>query len=62
MNEKRQREYEKRLEDDLQELLNPILGDGNVLVNVSAELNFDESEMNIERFSPTDTDGNKLIQ
>ncbi|NQY80857.1 MAG: flagellar M-ring protein FliF [Candidatus Caenarcaniphilales bacterium] len=60
MNEKRQREYEKRLEKDLQALLNPILGDGNVLVNVSAELNFDESEMNIERFSPTDAEGNKI--
>ncbi|MCH2226862.1 MAG: flagellar M-ring protein FliF [Candidatus Caenarcaniphilales bacterium] len=57
MNEKRQREFEKRLEKDLQSLLDPILGAGNVLVNVSAELNFDESEMNIERFSPLDAEG-----
>ena len=60
MNEKRQREFEKRLEKDLQGLLDPILGIGNVLVNVSAELNFDESEMNIEKFSPTDTEGKQL--
>ncbi len=45
--------YEKSLEGSLLELLTPILGKGNVLVNVTADLNFDESEMNIEVYSPT---------
>jgi flagellar M-ring protein FliF len=59
MNEQRQRDFEKRLEKDLQGLLNPILGEGNVLVNVKAELNFDEKEMNIETYAPTDEAGTK---
>ncbi len=52
-NDKKLRDFEKKLEDDLQQLLSPILGDGNVLINVTAEMNFDESEMNIELYSPT---------
>ena len=59
MNEQRQRDFEKRLEKDLQGLLSPILGEGNVLVNVKAELNFDEKEMNIETYAPTDEAGTK---
>ncbi|MDD9898488.1 MAG: flagellar basal-body MS-ring/collar protein FliF, partial [Candidatus Melainabacteria bacterium] len=52
-NDKKLKSYEKKLEEALLEMLSPILGDGNVLVNVTAEMNFDESEVNIELFSPT---------
>lgn len=51
-NEQKVRDIEKKLEENLQEMLSPILGTGNVLVNVTAEMNFDESEVNIELFSP----------
>jgi flagellar M-ring protein FliF len=57
-NEKKQRNFESKLEQDLLALLSPILGEGNVMVNVSSEMTFDESEMNIELFSPLDTQGN----
>lgn len=56
-NETNLRKFERKLEDNLSELLSPILGSGNVLVNVTAEMNFDESEMNIETYSPTDESG-----
>jgi flagellar M-ring protein FliF len=56
-NEKRQKEFEKKLESDLMEMLSPILGKGNVLVNVSTEMNFDEAEVNIELYSPKTEDG-----
>jgi len=39
------------------EMLSPILGKGNVLVNVSTEMNFDEAEVNIELYSPKTEDG-----
>ncbi|MDA0772634.1 MAG: flagellar basal-body MS-ring/collar protein FliF [Cyanobacteria bacterium] len=52
-NDVKLRSYEKKLEKELIEMLSPILGAGNVLVNITAEMNFDESEMNIELFSPT---------
>jgi flagellar M-ring protein FliF len=52
-NDTKLQSYEKQLESDLQNMLSPILGDGNVLINVTAEMNFDESEMNIELYSPT---------
>ncbi len=52
-NDKKLKDFEKKLETDLQSMLSPILGDGNVLINVTAEMNFDESEMNIELYSPT---------
>lgn len=57
-NEQKIKEYENKLETNLVNMLNPILGTGNVLVNVSAEMNFDESEVNIEVFNPTDEQGN----
>jgi flagellar M-ring protein FliF len=56
-NETNLRKFERKLEDNLLELLSPILGSGNVLVNVTADMNFDESEMNIETFSPIDDSG-----
>jgi flagellar M-ring protein FliF len=56
-NEKRQKEFEKKLESDLLEMLSPILGKGNVLVNVSTEMNFDEAEVNIELYNPKTEDG-----
>jgi flagellar M-ring protein FliF len=56
-NEKRQKEFEKKLEGDLMEMLSPILGKGNVLVNVSTEMNFDEAEVNIELYNPKTEDG-----
>jgi len=56
-NEKRQKEFEKKLESDLMEMLSPILGKGNVLVNVSTEMNFDEAEVNIELYNPKTEDG-----
>lgn len=52
-NDKKLKSYEKKLEESLLAMLSPILGDGNVLVNVTADMNFDESEVNIELFSPT---------
>ncbi len=52
-NDRKLKDFEKKLEDDLQNMLSPILGGGNVLINVTAEMNFDESEMNIELYSPT---------
>lgn len=51
-NDKKLKAHEKKLEEDLLEMLSPILGEGNILVNVTAEMDFDESEMNIELFSP----------
>ncbi len=57
MNDSKKREYESKLEEDLTSLLTPILGAGNVLVNVSAQMNFDESEVNIELFNPVSDDG-----
>lgn len=45
-------DLEKDLEKNLLDLLRPIVGQGNVLVNVTADMNFDESEMNIELYSP----------
>lgn len=57
-NQTKLEEYENDLETSLQSMLSPILGDENVLVNVKAEMNFDESEVDIELFSPV-TDGNK---
>jgi flagellar M-ring protein FliF len=56
-NEHKIKDYESKLEENLTNLLTPILGAGNVLVNVSADLNFDESEVNIERFNPLDEAG-----
>jgi flagellar M-ring protein FliF len=56
-NEMKVKEYESKLEGDLTTLLTPILGAGNVLVNVSADMNFDESEVNIEVFNPVDETG-----
>lgn len=56
-NDKKLRDYEAKLETDLTKLLSPILGAGNVLVNVSAEMNFDESELNIEMFNPLNNEG-----
>lgn len=56
-NEQKIKEFEHKLEDNLVNLLSPILGAGNVLVNVSAEMNFDESELNIELFNPIDEEG-----
>ncbi len=56
-NEKKSRDFEVKIEKDLLTLLEPILGKGNVLVNVSAEMNFDESEVNIEMFNPPREDG-----
>jgi len=58
-NEKKVRDYEKQLEDNLSALLSPILGKGNVLVNVTTEMNFDEAEVNIETFNPTNEKGEK---
>lgn len=58
-NDKKVKDYETKLESDLVEMLTPILGKGNVLVNVSAEMNFDEAEMNIEMYNPNDEFGNK---
>ncbi|MBT6842491.1 MAG: flagellar M-ring protein FliF [Candidatus Melainabacteria bacterium] len=52
-NDVKLKSYEQKLEKELLEMLSPILGAGNVLVNITAEMNFDESEMNIELFSPT---------
>ena len=57
MNEQKVKEYEGKLEKDLISMLSPILGAGNVLVNVSAEMNFDESEVNIELFNPVNEKG-----
>lgn len=56
-NDKKLKDFESKLEKDLGELLSPILGGGNVLVNVSAEMNFDEAEVNIELFNPVSADG-----
>lgn len=56
-NENKTKEYEAKLEENLTGLLTPILGAGNVLVNVSADMNFDESEVNIEMFNPLDEEG-----
>ncbi len=58
-NEQKVKDFETKLEKDLNEMLSPIIGKGNVLVNVSAEMNFDEAEMNIETYNPTDEEGNK---
>lgn len=58
-NEQKVKDFEAKLEKDLNEMLSPIIGKGNVLVNVSAEMNFDEAEMNIETYNPTDEEGNK---
>ncbi len=57
--EEKIKQYEKDLESNLQSMLMPILGGENVLVNVKAEMNFDESEMDVELFSPTTGDGTK---
>ncbi len=57
VNEQNNKEYEGNLENNLIDLLTPILGAGNVLVNVSADMNFDESEVNIEMFNPLDQEG-----
>lgn len=59
MNDKKLKAYEAKLEGDLITMLSPILGTGNVLVNVSAEMNFDEAEVNIETFNPIGEDGKK---
>jgi len=56
-NDKKLKDFEGKLEKDLAELLSPILGGGNVLVNVSAEMNFDEAEVNIELFNPISSEG-----
>lgn len=57
-NEKLVKDYENKLESNLMKLLSPILGTGNVLVNVTAEMNFDESEIDIELYAPVDDKGN----
>ncbi len=51
--------YEKDLENNLHTMLIPILGEQNVLVNVKAEMNFDEAEMDVELFNPVAADGTK---
>jgi flagellar M-ring protein FliF len=56
-NDKKLKDFQAKLERDLTNLLSPILGAGNVLINVSAEMNFDESEINIELFNPVSRDG-----
>lgn len=56
-NEHKIKDFESKLETDLVNLLDPILGKGNVLVNVSAEMDFDEAELNIETFNPKDKEG-----
>ncbi len=58
-NEDKIKLYEKDLERNLHTMLVPILGDQNVLVNVEAEMNFDESQVDVELFSPTMADGTK---
>ena len=58
LNQSKLKSFEIKLENELIDMLSPIVGIGNVLVNVTAQMNFDQ-EMNLEIFSPIDEQGNK---
>lgn len=59
LNQSKLKSFEIKLENELIDMLSPIVGIGNVLVNVTAQMNFDQKEMNLEIFSPIDEQGNK---
>ncbi|PZR54126.1 flagellar M-ring protein FliF [Xylanimonas oleitrophica] len=50
---KRTADYEQRVSQALQSVLDPILGPGKSAVTVSAELNFDATQRTVEEFSAT---------
>jgi len=53
-----QRDFESSLENDLTSLLTKVLGPDNFVVNVSADLNFDEVQAETRTYTPvTDEDG-----
>ncbi len=56
-----QQEFQKTLERSLQTLLEAVLGPGNVLARVAAELNFDSATEVQELFRPV-TDGQGILQ
>lgn len=52
----RKRNYEKQTEKKLVHLLAPVVGKDNVVVSVSADFNFDQSQSKIHRVIPTGGD------
>lgn len=51
---KQNREYEARVASSVQGMLDRILGTGNAVVSVTADLDFDETQRTSERFSSAD--------
>lgn len=56
-----QEEFEKRMEENLRTLLEPIFGTGNVVARVNADLNLDEHTVERELFEPV-KDGQGLLR
>lgn len=56
-----QQEFQRTLERSLQSLLETVLGPGNVVTRVTAELNFDSATEVQELFRPV-TDGQRILQ
>ncbi|MEW5819602.1 MAG: flagellar basal-body MS-ring/collar protein FliF [Cyanobacteriota bacterium] len=52
--------YEKKIEKKIKDLISPLVGNENVTVAVTAEMNFDKTTSQIERYIPTtqNADGN----
>lgn len=55
-----QEEYEKRMEQQLQRLVEQVLGPGRAAIRVSAELNWDQTETTSETFQPSGLKGRNL--
>lgn len=52
-----QQQFQSELQHSLQALLQQVFGHGNVATRVNAELNFDQSVIDRELFTPADTEG-----
>jgi flagellar M-ring protein FliF len=57
-----QEQYERRLETQLQRLVEQVLGPGRAAIRVSADLNWDQTETTSETFQPSGAKGGNLPQ
>ena len=55
-----QERFERRLTEELQRLANRTLGDNRAVIKVSAELDWDQSQIAEEKFKPSGTNGANL--
>ncbi len=57
----RKKHFEKEAASKIRNMLAPVVGKENVVVTVSADLNFDQSKSHIHRIIPTGTDGSRPV-